>query len=126
MQLTSLLFVLSLFATCIAAKQLHNETSLHYGDEGNCALIDAAMAPVCGDRAYQWQYKCEKQCVDAVVKLLRQTNDKNMCVVEWKVIQHLQKTQCPQETTMFGLAPMSVTTIASAFLSAFLLFSCTS
>ncbi|KDO32744.1 hypothetical protein SPRG_02442 [Saprolegnia parasitica CBS 223.65] len=84
-----------------------NASSLHLTESASCLAIDAAMAPMCGDRARQYEHKCEKQCVHA-----------------WKVVRHLQNTQCTEG--LFGLRSMSVTTIASAFLSVFLLFSCTS
>ncbi|EQC32516.1 hypothetical protein SDRG_09842 [Saprolegnia diclina VS20] len=101
-----------------------NASSLHLTESASCLAIDAAMAPVCGDRARQWEHKCEKQCVHAVEQLLRANDVDNMCLVEWKVVRHLQNTQCTE--SLFGLRSMSVTTIASAFLSVFLLFSCTS
>ncbi|OQR99030.1 hypothetical protein ACHHYP_07415 [Achlya hypogyna] len=98
----------------------------HIAEDTTCAAIDEVMAPVCGDRALQWEHKCEKQCVDAVAQLLRQPT-KQVCLVEWKVVAHLQATQCADDHPMlFGLRSMSVTTIASAILSVFLLFSCTS
>ncbi|KAG9416249.1 hypothetical protein AC1031_000646 [Aphanomyces cochlioides] len=95
----------------------------------NCEPVEQAMTPVCGDkdeRLYH-AYVCEKQCIDAVKQLLRRKDDTHaLCLTEWKAIDRVQSVECTGELAAFMPSTNSVTTIASAILSIFVLFSCTS
>ncbi|RHY06792.1 hypothetical protein DYB25_000141 [Aphanomyces astaci] len=99
----------------------------------SCSPVEATMTPLCGDhdnRQYH-AYVCEKQCIDAVKHLLRtrrqdeQKAPHALCLAEWKSIGRVQATECPTELQSFlPASALSVSTIASAILSVFVLFSC--
>ncbi|KAF0690445.1 Aste57867_18177 [Aphanomyces stellatus] len=146
MHLPLLVFLLALLVNTVAAdasftsgRRTENESmssSMMFTRDDwlsvDCSAVELTMAPLCGDvemRQYH-AFVCEKQCIDAVKQLLRRKEEPPMthaiCLNEWKAINRIQASECPQDMAAFMPRAMSVSTVAFTILSAFLLFTCVS
>jgi len=102
-----------------------NQTS--YSSNTRCIETREQMSIPCGmTEIEKIQKACEHSCIEAVSKLRRNSSamDNDACLEEWEAVSHIQKTQCPQGIAGITCSGLSVTTIAWAILSVFVLFSC--